>query len=248
MLAWIAPIFHTLTAGLLPLLRISGLMVSAPILGEATVPARVRILLALAVTAAIAPLYPAAPALLSVAWWRSAIEQVVIGLLIGLLFRLIFEGVLMGAEAASLSTGLSFAQLASPTEGAPSAAFGALYTILATLAFLAFDGHLLIIRVLVDSFQFAAGPAHFAHAVLSFGGTVLAAGILLAAPVIAAMLAVYLATGAMSKAAPALNIFAVGFPAALMIGLIVLGWSLNGIPGAVADYTHQATAALHGVP
>ncbi|MGH8113152.1 MAG: flagellar biosynthetic protein FliR [Rhodanobacteraceae bacterium] len=248
MLAWIAPIFHLLTGALLPLLRISGLMVSAPIFGQAMVPVRVRVLLALTVTAAVAPLYPAAPALLSIAWWRTAFAQVVIGLLIGLLFRLIFEGVLMGAEAASLSTGLSFAQMASPAEATPTAAFGTLYTILATLAFLAFDGHLLMLKVLVDSLQYSAGPLHFAHSVLSFGGNVLAAGILLAAPVIAAMLGVYLATGAMSKAAPALNIFAVGFPAALMIGLIALGWSLNGIPGTVARFTRQATAALHGGP
>lgn len=248
MLAWLAPLFHLLTGALLPLLRVSGLMVSAPVFGQTTVPVRVRVLLALAITAAVMPLYPAAPVLLSVAWWQSAVAQLVIGLLIGLVFRLILEGILMGAEAASISTGLSFAQLASPTEGTPTAAFGTLYTILATLAFLALNGHLLIIRVLVESFRYTTGPAAFAHAMLNFGGTVLAAGILLAAPVIAAMLGVYLAAGAMSKAAPALNIFSVGFPAALLIGLVALGWSLNGIPGTVVSFTRQATAALHGAP
>lgn len=248
MLAWLAPVFHALTGALLPLLRVSGLMVSAPVFGQAAVPVRVRVLLAVAITAAVMPLYPAAPALLSAAWWQSAIEQVVIGLLVGLAFRLIFEGILMGAEAASMSTGLSFAQLASPTEGSPTAAFGTLYTILATLAFLALDGHLLIIQVLVQGFHSTAGPAALAHAMLSFGGSVLAAGILLAAPVIAAMLGVYLAAGAMSKAAPALNIFSVGFPAALLIGLVALGWSINGIPAAVVTFTRQAATALQGTP
>lgn len=248
MLTWLVPLFHQLTGALLPMLRVSGLLVSAPLFGQATVPVQVRALLALTVTMAVAPLYPAAPALLSVAWWGSALQELVIGLLVGFAFRLIFEAVLMAAEAASLSTGLSFAQLASPTEGQPTAAFGTLYTILATLAFLALDGHLLMIRVLVAGAPLSADPAHVAQAILGLAGSVLAAGILLAAPVIAAMLGVYLAAGAMSKAAPALNIFAVGFPAALLIGLVALGWSLNGVPEAILAFTREVGAALSGTP
>lgn len=246
MSAWLATLTTLLTGALLPLLRISSLFVTAPILGDGHVPARVKILLALALTAIVAPLRPAGPALLSPPWWNAALGEIALGMLIGFGFRLVFEGIRMGAEAAAGASGLSFAQLADPVDGAPTAALGMLYAILATLAFLSFDGHLLIIQVLTDSLGIHADAWATLAAVVAFAGHVLAAGVLLAAPVIAAMLGVYLALGAISKAAPALNLFAVGFPIALLLSLIALGWSLNGVPGMVEGFTNLAAALPRG--
>lgn len=247
MVELLAALTTLLGGALLPLLRISSLLVTAPILGDAQVPARARILLALALTAVIAPLHASAPAVLSAAWWGAAGAEVAIGLLIGFAFRLVFEGVRMGAEAASGATGLSFAQLTDPVGGMPTAAIGSLYSMLAALAFLALNGHLLIVQVLAESFvQLPPDPIRLAAQLLTFAAQVLAAGVLLAAPVMAAMLGVYLALGAISKAAPALNLFAVGFPAALLVGLIALGWSLNGLSSAVMHYSADAVRAVTG--
>ncbi|HEU0197835.1 MAG TPA: flagellar biosynthetic protein FliR [Nevskiaceae bacterium] len=244
MTAWLASLVTLLTAALLPLLRVSSLMVTAPLFSATQVPARFKALFAVVLTAIIAPLQAAPPALLSPAWWDAAVGEIAIGLLIGFGFKLVFEGISMGAEAAAGASGLSFAQLADPVDGAPTAAVGSLYAILATLAFLALDGHLLLIQVLTESFSFSTNPIVLLHAVLGFGAHVLAAGVLLAAPVIAASLGVYLAMGAVSKAAPALNLFAVGFPAALLVALIAIGWSLNGIPGTLQHFTDQAASLV----
>lgn len=245
----IASLTTLIGASLLPLLRISALLVTAPIIGDSKVPARARILLALVLTMVIVPTQPAAPAVLSAAWWGMALLQVLIGLLIGFAFQLVFEGVRMAAEAASGATGLAFAQLTDPVDGMPTAAIGSLYAMLAALAFLAMNGHLMMIRVLSESFTtLPADPMTLARQVLAFGAQVLASGVFLAAPVMAAMMGVYLAMGAISKAAPALNLFAVGFPAALLIGLIALGWSLSGLGGALTHYVHGAIAAVKAAP
>ena len=245
----IASLTALLGTSLLPLLRISALMVTAPILGDSRVPPRARILLALTLTMVIAPTQPAAPPVLSGAWWAAAMLQVIVGLLIGFAFKLVFEGIRMAAEAASGATGLSFAQLTDPVDGMPTAAIGSLYAMLAALAFLAMNGHLVIIRILSESFTAVpVDPAVLARHVLAFAGQVLAGGVFLAAPVMAAMMGVYLSMGAISKAAPALNLFAVGFPAALLIGLIALGWSLSGLDGALTQYVHGAIAAVKAGP
>lgn len=248
MQAWLAAVLALVSTALLPLLRISALFVTAPIIGDAHVPARAKMLLAVTLAILVAPLHAPAPAVLSGAWWTAAATEIALGLLIGFAFKFIFEGIQMGAAVAAQASALSFAELASPNEGIPSGALGSLYAILAILSFLSFNGHLLILKVLVASFSGGTDPMLLARSVLAFAAYVLVAGVLLAAPVIAALLGVHLAMGAVSKAAPALNLFAVGFPAALLIGLIAIGWSLNGLPGMVGHFTERAVAATAGAP
>lgn len=245
---WLGSLLALLSTALLPLLRVSAVLVTAPILGDFNVPARAKMLLAVTLALLVAPLHAPAPPVLTGAWWTAAFTEIAIGLLIGFTFKFIFEGIQMGAAVAAQASALSFGELASPNEVIPSGAIGSLYAILAILSFLSFNGHLLILKVLVTSFSGIADPLILARSVLDFAAYVLIAGVLLAAPVIAALLGVHLAMGAVSKAAPALNLFAVGFPAALLIGLIAIGWSLNGLPGMVGSFTERAVAAASGAP
>ena len=222
LLAW-------LDAFLWPFLRVGAMVMAAPLFGTGLVPARVRVLLAAAVTFVLVPGLPQPPSAttLSAAWFLTLVQQLVLGLALGFLLRLVFEAVVMGGELISLSMGLSFAQMADPLRGAQTTALSQMFLILATLLFLAMDGHLAIIELTARSFELApVGPRGLSPAaarqLASFGGWVFLGGVQIALPAMTALLLVNLAFGVMSRAAPSLNALAVGFPIALLFGYMIL--------------------------
>ncbi len=212
-----------------PFLRIGGVFMVAPVLGARNVPARIRLSIALLVTLIVVPLLPmpAVMEMFSAPWWRCIVEQLVIGICIGFVLTLVFEAVVMGGELISYSMGLSFAQMADPLRGASTPVVGQFLLILATLLFLALGGHLTLIELLVRSFhslpigQGGFGLRQF-ESLLRYGGQVFADGLLLALPVVIALLVANLGLGVVSRSAPSLNLFAVGFPVTLIAGLVLL--------------------------
>ena len=212
-----------------PMLRISSALLIVPVFGSRQLAPRIRMLLALLLTLIIAPLLPAPPAaaLFGSVWWTLLQQQIAIGLLIGFTLQLAFEAVTLGAELISASAGLSFAQLADPLRGVTVPVIGQFLGIAATLLFLALGGHLTLIEWLLRSFALmpvgGEGPGlPEAGSLLRFSGALFAGGLLLALPVMIALLAVNLAMGVVSRAAPSLNLFAVGFPISLLVCLVLL--------------------------
>src|SRR5689334_6643446 len=138
-----------------PFVRIGACFMVAPAFGAIFVPARLRIILAAAVALLVAPLVsaPAGIAAFSVAGFIVTIQQVLIGVALGFALQILFDAVSMGGQLLANSMGLSFAFNVDPMRGTSTPALGQLYAVMVMLTFLALDGHLALIQILVDGFR-----------------------------------------------------------------------------------------------
>lgn len=220
-------------AFLWPLTRVSALLMVAPVFGSQIVPRRIRLMTALALTWAILPFAPPMPAVepLSPTGLLVTAQQVLIGLSMGFILRLVFGALDLGGQIIAMQMGLSFASLADPQNGLQSPLLSQLYALLGTLIFLALNGHLLLIRLLVDSFTVlpvapTGADRDWLWVLVTWANQMFAGAVLVALPAITSLLVVNLAFGVMVRAAPQLNIFAVGFPITLVLGLLIILYSL----------------------
>ncbi|WP_281648647.1 flagellar biosynthetic protein FliR [Parendozoicomonas sp. Alg238-R29] len=234
-----------------PLFRVVGLLMTMPIIGSALVPAQVRLLLAVAITLLIAPLLPTMPVVepLSPESLRITLQQIFIGGMGGLLLHVYFSIFAVAGQMVSLQMGLGMAMMYDPVNGVNIPIIAQLYQIMATLMFLAVDGHLIVINVLANSFTaLPIGPVTSTtldlHTLTVQVSWALGAAILIALPAITTMLLVNIAFGVMNRAAPQLNVFSLGFPMSMMAGLIVLAVSVSGLPGLFTELTNQALSKL----
>ena len=211
-------------------LRTGGLLMLSPFLGTQAVPKRVRLILALTLSLAFAPLIPA-PALsaaMDAATFLAVARELAIGAALGFMLRIAVEATAMAGELVAQGMGLSFAQMIDPMRGTQSGVMTQWFMIIAGLLFFALDTHIALLRVLVESFQTlppAATPQSMStllDTVPAFSGIIFATGVSLALPAIIAMLALNIAFGVMSRTAPSLNPIAIGLPAALLAGLVLL--------------------------
>jgi flagellar biosynthetic protein FliR len=216
-----------------PLTRILGLIMVAPVLGHRAVPARVKIGLGIFIALIISPTLPPMPNVGLGSWHGLFIlvQQLLIGMAIGFIMRVIFAAVEAAGEIVGLQMGLGFASFFDPQSAGQTLVLARFFNMLAALVFLAVNAHLLLLGVLVDSFQslpIGAQPLAAAgfYKVATYGSTVFAVGLQLALPLIAILLMTNLALGILTRSAPQLNIFAIGFPITLGVGLIVLDFTL----------------------
>ncbi|OGT70853.1 MAG: flagellar biosynthetic protein FliR [Gammaproteobacteria bacterium RIFCSPLOWO2_02_FULL_56_15] len=222
-----------LAAFLWPLTRVLALIASAPVLGNPSVPLRVKIGLALVITLAVAPTLGPMPQVDpgSLAGLLILAQQVIIGLAMGFAMRIVFVAVEMAGELAGLQMGLGFATFFDPQNAGHVPVVGRFLGLIAILFFLAVNGHLQMVSLLSQSFSALpigaeASATTGLRALVSWGGEIFVAGLLLSLPLLAALLITNLALGILTRAAPQLNIFAVGFPLTLAIGLLVMGLAL----------------------
>lgn len=234
-----------------PFLRVSAFLLAAPLFGARSVPVRVRITVAVVMTALLVPALPAPPTLdmLSPLGLLTAVQQVGIGLLGGFLLQLFLAALTFAGELISLGMGLGFASLVDPQNGVSIPILSQLYLMLALLLMLAFDGHLLLLQLLARSFTtlpVAPVGLQFAdfRAVAGFITDMFALGLLVALPAITVLLVVNLAFAVVSRAAPQLNLFAIGFPVSLLVGLLIVLLTLPALPGQWDDIFGQATERL----
>lgn len=222
-----------LAAFLFPMARIMGMLASAPFFGNRAQPARIRLVAGLVITVALVPALPTPAAIPAGSWIGLAVlaQQIVIGLLLGFTLRIAFAAIDVAGELIGMQMGLSFAVFYDPQHGGQTPVLSEFLGLLTTLIFLAMNGHLLILQVLAESFRLLPvgttpiGAGGFA-AFLAWSSTLFAAGLLLALPLIAALLIANLAMGVLARVAPQLNIFAVGFPVTLLAGFVVLMFSI----------------------
>lgn len=225
--AWLATYAFTLV-------RVLGLIAAAPVFNNLALPARVRIGLGVVITVALVPALPPPgdidPA--SLLGLLVLAQQMLIGVAIGFAMRLVFAAIDTAGEVIGFQMSLSFATAFDPQNGGQSAVLQEFLGLMATLTFLALDGHLMLLAALAQSFSVlpvaaaplgAGGWGELARA----GAYVFAAGVMLALPMIAALLVTSIALGVLTRAAPALNVFAVGFPITLSVGFAMLVLSLE---------------------
>jgi len=231
--------------GFFPFARIGACLMVAPMFGARFVPVRMRVLLAVALTALVVPLTPSTGiAPFSPQGFVVVAQQLLIGAALGFAMQVVFDALGLAGQLLANSMGLSFAFNVDPLRGSSTAALGQLYIILATLTFLALGGHLALLEVLVQGFTTmpigteGLGREGLWNLVL-WGGQLFAGAIAIALPGVTALLIVNLAFGVVSRAAPSLNLFAVGFPISLVVGLLVVLAGIGPLQEGVAQLIAQ---------
>jgi flagellar biosynthesis protein FliR len=239
--AWLAQL-------LWPFIRIGSCFMVAPAFGALFVPPRIRIVLAGAITLIIAPLAPSPAGIetFSPAGMVVTIQQVIIGVAIGFSLQVLFDAVTLGGQLLANSMGLSFAFNTDPMHGVETPVLGQFYTMLVMLTFLALDGHLKLIELLVDGFRtMPVGTTGLGSdglwSIVTWGSQLFSGALAVALPGVTALLIVNVAFGVMSRAAPQLNLFAVGFPISLVFGLLIV---LAGLPSMQTTFVHLLSDAF----
>jgi flagellar biosynthetic protein FliR len=214
-------------------LRVGGVVMLAPLLGAMYVPRRIRLAIALVLALALLPSAGPPPALdpLGGAGLLAITQELILGLAIGFVLRLATEAALLAGQLISTGMGLSFATVVDPQNGGMPL-LGRFYIVVASLLLLATNAHLSLIALLAQSFAVVPigsggiGPAD-ARVIADFGAAMFAGALQLALPSVIAILMVNVAFGVISRAAPTLNLFAVGFPITILLGLFILILSIR---------------------
>ena len=254
---------------LLLLCRVGGVMAAAPLVGSERLPARLKAALAMAVALVLAPTVERVPESHAVASHAmashamasgSALEmgltaagELVLGLAIGFGARLIFSAVQMAGEMADMQSAFGFAGVVSPQTGERTSVIGQLQMSVAWLVFLAADGHHAVLRGLgasLTAVPLGTGSALCAPALTQVVGSLIATSVRIAAPIVGAVILADFALGLLTRAAPQMNLLAIGFPIKLAVGL---GATLLALPllvsaerGLVAMMEGIITAVLVG--
>jgi flagellar biosynthesis protein FliR len=233
-----------------PTLRVGGFVLAAPIASEAVIPSFVKIIMSVALAFLMAPLVqiPAALSIFSGAGLLAAVQELLIGVAIGMVVQLTFEALTFAGQTISLTMGLGFATLVDPQRGANTTVIGQMFMIFGILTYLAVNGHLVLLGTLAESFQtLPIGAAHiggnFLLSVVLWGARVFEAGLLIALPAVIALVIVNLALGVVTRAAPQLNLFGIGFTITLLCGFFVLIVGLDGIMAGISSLINSALTA-----
>ena len=201
-----------------PALRIGGFVLAAPVASEAVVPTLVKIVLTLALAFLMAPLVqvPAGLSIFSATGMLAAVLELLIGVAIGMVVQLAFEALVFAGQSISLTMGLGFATLVDPQRGAQVPVLGQMFMIFGTLTYLAINGHLMLLGALAQSFHTLPIGARISTKEFSCRWCCGARrcstpGCLIALPAVIALVIVNLALGVVTRAAPQLNLFGIGF-------------------------------------
>lgn len=209
--------------------RIGAAMLAAPLFGAASIPAQVRIIMAGAIAVFVMLWTPVAVPgeMFAFATLVALVGEAVIGFALGFTLQLSFAAPLIAAEQIAGGMGMAIATAIDPNTGAQSGALGQYFTIVLTLTFLAIGGHLLWLRLVIESYTaFPPGEAWIggdrALIVAGFTAQTFATALAIALPVLLVLFLVQMATGVLSRSAPTLNLFALGLPAGVLGGLAAL--------------------------
>ena len=221
------------------MIRVGAAFIAAPVFGNVSVPLQVRVALAGAIGVLVLGMHDITPPpqVFALATFLAIAAEALVGLALGFILQIAFAAPLVASEVIGVSMGLSFATAINPQTGQSTPALGQFLTVLLTLLFLAVDGHLVLVELIVRSYELLPPggawltPGKLMNIVL-FGGYAFLAGLLLALPVGFLLLCLNIVVGMLSRSAPALNLFAIGIPASLAMGVLAL---LAGMP-AMGDY------------
>lgn len=238
------------SAFVLPLFRILGMMSTAPVFSNRAFSARARVALSAAVAVLVAPFgAPADPAALaSAAGMGMVAQELMIGLTIGFVARLMFTGFEMAGEIIGLQMGFSFAGFFDPQAGTGNV-IGRLVNSVSLLSFVAINGPVALLATVMESFQWlpaGTSPAQFlsSRSPVQLGGEIFSLALSLSLPFMALLLFVNMALGIVSRVAPQFNLFAVGFPITIAAGLLMLTLGLPMIEAPVAVHLERMLSHL----
>ena len=225
--AWIVAFFF-------PLARILALLVAAPPFNNPALSMQVKLLLGLTIALAITPALPPIPAMdpASGQGLLTLAQQMLIGYAMGFSMRLIFTAIDMAGNMISTQMGLGFATAYDPQSASQTAVVSEFLGMLALLVFLAINGHLMVIATLAQSFTAlpigsTAIPSGTWMNMAAAGSVIFSSGVMLALPVVIALLITNIALGVLGRVAPQLNLMAIGFPITIALGFAAIVVSMS---------------------
>ncbi|WP_137719220.1 flagellar biosynthetic protein FliR [Methylobacillus flagellatus] len=228
---------------LLPLTRILGLIAIAPIFGHRSVPRRVKLGLALALTLIVAPTLPSHAAFdpLTLPGALILAQQLLIGVAMGFSMRIVFAGVEMAGQVIGMTMGLGFAIFFNPMTQGQSSPIGQFYMMIAMLLFLSMNGHLQLLATLIQSFDslpisLAGSNKLNFFAIAQWGEIIFRAAVQISLPVVAALLVTNIALGILTRTAPQLNLFGIGFPITIFVGLLMVALAFASMEAPLGHY------------
>lgn len=235
-----------------PFLRIGSAFAVLPLLGYPLIPIQVRVLLALLIAMLAAPLLPAMPAVdpLSLHAILLSLEQIFLGAMMALFPVCLIQVLVLVGELLSMQMGLSMARMNDPVNGLAIPVLGSFFSNLGLLLYASMNGHLVMLEVLIESFriwQVGSGPfAVDATSLIQLFAWMLAAALMLSLPAMVAMYLVNFTFGVLSRVAPSLNIFVLGFPMALLCGLFCILLTISGLPDRFAELAQDIFLSVRG--
>jgi flagellar biosynthetic protein FliR len=241
--AWLASFFW-------PFLRVGGLVIAAPVFNSAQAPMRWRLLLSILLTLAIVPTLPPVPIIdpFSLVAVLVALQQILIGVAMGFVVQMAFAAMVFGGQLIAHKMGLGFAQMVDPQNGVQVPVLSQYYLILSTFLFLLLNGHLILLDILAQSFHSlpigeGLSRADF-YAIVAWGSEIFSGGLLISLPAVTALLLINLGFGVVTRAAPQLHIFAIGFPLAILIGFALIWLTLPSALDGFSDLLDSAFALI----
>jgi flagellar biosynthesis protein FliR len=220
---------------LLAFVRFSGLLVAAPVLGSNNIPARVKAGLAAMSALLITPVIPALTETLPsepIIFATYAVGELMIGLILGFVMTIVFAAIQVGGQIMDMQTGFGLINVFNPALETQVPIFGFFFFLLAVLYLLVIDGHHEMIRALAYSFRhiplggFTVNPAMLRD-ISTMGSAMFYDGLIIAAPVAAAMMLSYATMGLMSRVVPQIHLFVVGFPVTIALGLLLVAFIIQ---------------------
>lgn len=236
-----------------PLTRILAVIAIAPIFSYSTIPARVKLGFGIMLTLIIVPTIPPLPQIeiFSLPGLLILIQQMIIGLAIGFSMRLVFAAVDLAGQMIGMAMGLGFASFFDPQTRGQSTALNQFLVLLTMLIFLSLDGHLMIVTAVAHSFVSMPIAVHGAGIdpmkIALWGEAVFRVGLILALPVVTALLIANMALGILTRTAPQLNLFGIGFPITLSVGFVMLALALPGMLKPIENFIEQGVRNMQDV-
>lgn len=236
---------------LFAMLRIGAFMVAAPLFGGAFVPLPVRIVASVVLTLPVMALVdlPAPDTLATLAAVPMIVTELVIGLSAGLVLTVLFGAAAIAGDRIATTAGLGFASQIDPTSGGQTPVVSQIFALFLLAVFLAEDGHLVALRIVLDSYATAPAGTPLALGVLAVAGLDAAGrmfllGMQLMLPAVSVLLLVNVVVGVLTRSAPQLNIFSFGFPVTLMAAIVLLFLGAPTMGVALSDLGQVANDAL----
>ncbi|MGB0266271.1 MAG: flagellar biosynthetic protein FliR [Pseudomonadales bacterium] len=242
-------VLSSIEAAFGPFLRASAMFYAAPVFSARALPTPLRVLLAASVSLLVVPFLPEVAAFepLSLEGLLRMAQEVLLGAMMGFAIAMAFSVLTQAGENIALGMGLGFASINDPNNGLSVPIVSQFYAIVGTLLFLALGGHGLVIEALQASFQrlpvgFDGLEPKAYEQLVWWGAEMYGFAVLLALPAVASLLLVNLAFGVITRTAPQLNLFAIGFPIMILVGLGVIVLTL---PALLDDFTGVLAAAFN---
>ena len=247
-------LIHYFSQTVWPIGRIGGLMLTVPVFSSNMVPARIKVFFIFALSLVCSTFVPEKLSFLHFNGFYLVymIQELFLGLLMGFVLQLVFQVFVLGGQIVSMQAGLGFAVMVDPSSRASVPLISQFYLMMVTLVFLSLNGHLVVLDTLIESFRIMPiGNITLENSivwkVILFSGWMFKEAVLISIPAILSLLIVSLSFGIMTRVAPQLNIFSLGFPITLLMGIAIIKIGLPGVGAQIADSIEQGMFFIKGM-